>query len=175
MPPKDVGYTLVNTDGVIPKKWRDIALETTNNGNERINRINYETYVLQALRKPLRTKQVWVVGVDRYRNPEQDLPDDLAQKRDSFYEMLQASQDAQVFIDRVQASMQKWLATLNNGLPSNPKVKLRQQGKNRIHLSPLSRRSEPLNTMALKREIGKCWSDIGLIGLLIKEVDLRLG
>ncbi|KPC50971.1 Uncharacterized protein AC509_4332 [Pseudomonas amygdali pv. morsprunorum] len=163
----------VPTDGVIPKKWRDIILEKTSNGDERVNRINYEVCVLQALRKRLRTKEIWVVGADRYRDPEQDLPADFAEKRDSFYEMLQAPKDAQVFIDRVQASMHKWLATLNDGLPSNPKVKLRQQGKNRIHLSPLERQAEPPNTAALKREIGKRWSDVELIDI-IKEVDLRL-
>lgn len=66
--------------GVIPNKWRDIVLEKTRDGDERINRINYEICVLRALRKRLRTKEIWVVGADRYRDPEQDLPADFADK-----------------------------------------------------------------------------------------------
>lgn len=163
----------VPLESVIPNKWRDIVVETTQNGDERINRINYEICVLRALRKRLRTKEIWVVGADRYRDPEQDLPIDFAEKRDSYYELLKAPMDAQVFIDQVQAAMRQWLATLNDGMPSNPKVKLRQHGKNRIHLSPLDRQAEPPNTAALKREIGRRWSDVELIDI-IKEVDLRL-
>ncbi|PRP68684.1 DDE transposase [Chromobacterium amazonense] len=160
--------------GVIPNKWRDIVVETGLNGDERINRINYEICVLRALRKRLRTKEIWVVGADRYRDPEQDLPVDFAEKRDSYYDLLKAPKEAKDFIDQVQATMQHWLTTLNDGLSSNPKLKLRPQGKNRIHLSPLEKQAEPPNTAALKREIGQRWSDVELIDI-IKEVDLRSG
>jgi len=33
--------------------------------------------VLQALREKLRCKEIWVVGANRYRNPEEDLPADF--------------------------------------------------------------------------------------------------
>jgi hypothetical protein len=42
-----------------------------------------------------------------------------------------------------------WLERFNDGLPDNPKVRLRQQGKNLIHQSPLDRQAEPPNTAAL--------------------------
>ena len=163
----------VPLEGVIPKKWRHIVVEKSKDGTERIDRINYEICVLRALRKRLRTKEIWVVGADRYRDPEQDLPTDFATQRDRYYELLQTPKDAQVFLDQVQASMRQWLETLNDGLPNNPKVRLRQQGKNRIHLTPLDRQTEPPNTEALKGEIGRRWSDVELIDI-IKEVDLRL-
>ena len=142
-----------------------------------INRINYEICVLRALRKRLRTKEIWVVGADRYRNPELDLPADFATKRDYYYELLKAPKDAEVFIKQIQDSMQQWLEKLNAGLPHNQKVRLREHGKNKnkniIHLTPLDRQPEPPNTAALKREIGRRWSDVELIDI-IKEVDLRL-
>lgn len=163
----------VPIDSVIPKKWRGIVVETRADGVERINRINYEICVLRALRKRLRTKEIWVECADRYRDPEDDLPTDFAAKRDSYYELLQAPKDGQVFIDKVQAAMRHWLSTFNDGLASNPKVRLRKEGKNRIHLSPLGRQAEPPNTAALKREIGRRWADVELIDI-IKEVDLRL-
>jgi hypothetical protein len=40
--------------------------------NERINRINYEISVLQALRERLCCKEIWVLGANRYRNPDED-------------------------------------------------------------------------------------------------------
>ena len=163
----------VPLNGIIQKKWWDIVVEQDKEGNDRVNRINYEICVLRALRKRLRTKEIWVAGADRYRNPEHDLPADFAAKRDSYYELMKVPKDADAFIEQIQGSMRQWLTTLNTGLPGNPKVRLRQQGKNLIHLTPLDRQPEPLNTAALKREIGRRWSDVELIDI-IKEVDLRL-
>lgn len=163
----------VPLDGIIPKKWRDIVVEQDKRGRYRVNRINYEICVLRALRKRLRTKEIWVIGADRYRDPELDLPVDFAAKRKSYYELLKVPRDVEVFIEKIQSTMHKWLTTLHIGLPSNPKVRLRRQGKNLIRLTPLDRQPEPTNIVALKREIGRRWSDIELIDI-IKEVDLRV-
>ena len=67
----------VPIDGVVRSGWKEIVLEKDKNGVERINRINYEIAVLQALRDRLRCKEIWVVGADRYRNPDEDLPADF--------------------------------------------------------------------------------------------------
>lgn len=61
--------------------WRDVLLESTAEGEETIERVNFEIVVLQALRTGLRCKEIWVVGADRYRNPEQDLPGDFDSQR----------------------------------------------------------------------------------------------
>jgi TnpA family transposase len=163
----------VPIDGVIPKKWLAIVVEQDKDGKDRVNRINYEICVLRALRKRLRTKEIWVAGADRYRDPEHDLPSDFETKRDGYYDLLKVPMDGEIFIEQIQGAMRKWLTTLNDGLPDNPKVRLRSQGKNLIHLTPLERQPEPPNTAALKREIGRRWSDVELIDI-IKEVDLRL-
>lgn len=163
----------VPIDGVVPRKWHDLLVEKDSNGGERINRIDYEMCVLRALRKRLRTKEIWVEGADRFRNPEHDVPADFAAKRDRYYALLKAPQDAQAFIAKVKAALRKALATLNEGLPKNPKVRLRAKGKNRICLTPLDKQPEPSHTAALKREIGRRWSDVELIDI-VKEVDLRV-
>lgn len=163
----------VPLDGIVPKKWRNIVVECDKKGKKRVNRINYEVCVLYALRKHLRTKEIWVIGADRYRNPEHDLPADFAAKRDSYYELLKVPRDVEAFIEQIQSTMHKWLTTLHTGLPSNPKVRLRRQGKNLICLTRLDRQPEPTNIAALKREIGRRWADVELIDIL-KEVDLRV-
>jgi len=38
----------------------------------------------------------------------------------------------------------------NDGLPKNPKVTLREQGKNRVKLSPLEPQPEPANILRIK-------------------------
>jgi TnpA family transposase len=163
----------VPLEGIIPKKWHDIVVEQNTDGNERVNRINYEICVLRALRKRLRTKEIWVVGADRYRNPDLDLPPDFDARRDSYYAQLNMPQDPEIFIGQIQAALRHELVTLNDGLPNNPKVRLRKQGKNLIHVTPLNRQGDPPNTEALKREIGRRWSDVELIDI-VKEADLRL-
>ena len=129
----------VPVDGIIQKKWRDIVIEQGKSGEERINRINYEICVLRALRKSLRNKEIWVTGADRYRDPAEDLPADFATNRAYYYSLLQAPADATTFITQVKDRMRHWLSTLNNGLPDNPKLRIREQGKNRIHLTPLEK------------------------------------
>ncbi|ATE60022.1 Tn3 family transposase [Thauera sinica] len=163
----------VPLEGVVPKKWHHIIVERAKDGTERVNRIDYEVCVLRALRKRLRTKEIWVEGADRYRDPEADLPADFDAKRDTYYDLLKAPKDPEVFIDQVQAAMHRWLKTFHDGLAKNPKVRLRKQGKNTIHLTPFDPLVEPPNTAALKREIGRRWSDVELIDI-VKEVDLRV-
>ncbi len=53
-------------DGVLKNDWKDLIVEVESSGQERINRVNYEICVLQALRDKLRSKEIWVVGAKRY-------------------------------------------------------------------------------------------------------------
>ena len=52
----------VPIDGVVRPQMQDILIEETSRGAPRINRINYEICVLQALRDRLRCKEIWVEG-----------------------------------------------------------------------------------------------------------------
>lgn len=68
-------------DGVVRDHWRDAVVETDAQGRQRVNRIPSEMCVLQALRDQLRCKDIWVVGADRSRNPDDDVPRDVAVQR----------------------------------------------------------------------------------------------
>jgi len=87
------------------KEFPDSLLEETANGAERINRINYEICVLQALRDRLRCKEIWVEGADRFRNPDDDLPSDFNAKRTDYYLALKQPMDVERFIDDLQQTM----------------------------------------------------------------------
>jgi hypothetical protein len=127
----------VPVDGIIQKKWRDVVIVKNQSSEERINRINYEICVLRALRKNLRNKEIWVTNADGYRDPAEDFPADFATNRAYYYSLLQVPTGATTFINQIKDRMRHWLGMLNNGLPDNPRLCIREQGKNRIHLTSL--------------------------------------
>jgi hypothetical protein len=63
----------VPVDGVVPREWRGAVIDD----NGRIERIPYELCVLRALRDAIRRREISVVGANRWRNPEDDLPTDF--------------------------------------------------------------------------------------------------
>jgi hypothetical protein len=87
--------------GAMPLVEKDAA------GHDRINRVTYEVAVLEALRERLRCKEIWVVGANRYRNPDEDLPADLEANRDEYYKALELPLDAERFISQVQDEMRQ--------------------------------------------------------------------
>ena len=164
----------VPIEGVIPPQWRELVMEQDPSGEVRVNRINYEISALHSLREGLRCKAIWVVGADRFRNPDDDLPADFDTQRTHYYAAIQQPESADDFIAGVRKAMEDALSTLNDGLPKNPKVTLRVQGKNRIKLSPLDPQPEPANILRLKADLMSRWPMTSLLDVL-KETDLRVG
>ncbi|RAM49937.1 MAG: Tn3 family transposase [Hapalosiphonaceae cyanobacterium JJU2] len=164
----------IPTDGILRSSLREIILEKDVHGHERINRINYEISVLQALREQLRCKEIWVVGANRYRNPEEDLPADFDSLRETYYQALNKPTDVDVFINSLQQAMHEALSSLDKNIPHNPKVKILQKGKGWISVSPLEAQTESTFISRLKAEIGLRWSTTSLLDIL-KEADLRIG
>src|SRR6266568_8398033 len=48
--------------GVVRPGWRELVVEHDKKGRQRVNRISYELFVLQAVRERVRCKEVWVSG-----------------------------------------------------------------------------------------------------------------
>ena len=164
----------VPIEGVIPPQWRELVLEPDARGQVQVNRINYEISALHSLREGLRCKAIWVAGADRFRNPDEDLPADFDVQRTTYYAALHQPESADDFIAGVRQAMEDALTRFNDGLPNNPKVTLRAQGKNRIKLSPLEPQPEPANILHLKAELMNRWPMTRLLDVL-KETDLRVG
>lgn len=164
----------VPIDGVIAPKWLEIVLEKDDAGVERVNRINYEICVLQALREGLRSKEIWVDGADRFCNPDEDLPADFDANRQQYYEALKLPLEAETFIAELRSRLNEALTMLNKGMPRNESVRLKDRGKNRISLTPLDEQPDPKQIVALKAEIQRRWPGTSLIDVL-KEVELRIG
>ncbi len=103
----------VPLDGVVRSLWRDAVVEKDAAGHDRVNRVTYEVAVLEALREQLRCKEIWVIGANRYRNPDEDLPSDFEANREAHYQALDLPLDADRFIRELQNEMREALGTLD--------------------------------------------------------------
>ena len=152
--------------------WRELILMPDKQGHLRVDRLKYELCVLQVLRERLRCKEIWVVGANRYRNPDEDLPTDFEVQREQYYAALNLPLDVESFLGGVQREMSEALTLLDCSLPKNPHVKILQKRHGWIALSPLNAQPEPVNLSELKRQILKRWPMTSLLDML-KETDLR--
>lgn len=167
----------VPTHRVVVGDWSSLVFRTDGRGRgrERVVRSAYEICVFQALRDRLRCKEIWVVGADRWRNPDEDLPRDFEHRRTEHYAALRKPLDPTTFIEQLRDEMRAELAALDEQLPGLDWVDVRDRGKQGvIKLSPLDAVPEPRNLRALKTEIRTRWGTVPLIDML-KEAVLRTG
>ncbi len=155
--------------------WADLVRRTDKKGRPKVVRSTYEVCTFQALRDRLRCKEIWVIGADRWRNPDEDLPRDFGARRLEHYSALRKPLDPAAFIDQLQAELRAELAALNDQVDQLGWVELRDRGKQgAIKLTPLEAAPEPKNLRALKSEIRTRWGTVPLIDML-KEAVLRTG
>jgi len=164
----------VPIDGVVRAGWRELVVQVDARGRERVERINYEIAVLQALRDGLRCKEIWVVGANRYRNPDEDLPGDFDARRDLYYEELHQPREAEAFVAALRQQMAAGLEKLDGSVTEDPTVRILDRAGGWISVSPLEAQPEPPNLVRLNAEIVRRWPTISLLDIL-KETDLRVG
>jgi len=161
--------------GVVRPMWRDLVVEKDKEGETRINRVNYELCVLDALQEKLRSRELWVVGANKYRNPDDDLPKDFEEKRTEYYEALGHPEKAEAFINTLSQEMTDALTSFDQALPTlSDHVRILDKKGGWISLTPLTAQPEPQNLRKLKAEIVKRWGITSLLDIL-KEADLRIG
>jgi TnpA family transposase len=163
----------VPLDGIVPGPWEDAIYDEDKKGTRRINRVTYEICVLQALRERLRCKEIWVVGANRYRNPDDDLPADFDAQRAAYYAALRLPQDEKVFIGEMRHELEQALQTFNQELPANKHVRLLDKRGHWISLSPLEAQDEPKNLTGIKAGLIEHWPMTSLLDMF-KEADLRI-
>jgi TnpA family transposase len=165
-----VGWHEVPIEGLIPTKWRSAVIGK----DGRINCISYELCVLSQLRERIRAKEIWVVGADRYRNPDEDLPGDFEVQRTAYYGALNLTEDARAFTGKIRAKLERELRLLNAEIPFNDKVRILLRGENRISVTPYEPLPEAKGLRTLKAEIGRRWPMTELLDVL-KETALDTG
>ena len=115
----------VPLDGVVDDDWRHLVLDEKHGGA--INRISYEWCVLTTLREKLRCKEVWVRGAYRFRNPDEDLPQDFDLRREEYYAALDQPREARTFVEGLRTKMETALTAFDAESAD------RSSGKDRHH------------------------------------------
>jgi hypothetical protein len=164
----------VPIEGVVRPGWRELVVHVDARGRERVDRINYEIAVLQDLRDGLRCKEIWVVGANRYRNPDEDLPADFDARREAYYSELHQPREAEAFMGALRRQMVAGLEKLNRSVTQDPTVRILDRAGGWISVSPLEAQPEPPNLVRLNAEIVRRWPTTSLLDIL-KETDLRVG
>lgn len=102
------------------------------------------------------------------------MPQDFSENREFYYQVLGHSQDADAFVQELKSRMNEALTSLNQSMPFNKKVRLRNADKNRICITPLDAQPEPQNINRLKGEVQSQWPTTSLLEML-KESDMQIG
>jgi hypothetical protein len=134
--------------------WADLGRRTDDKGRTKVVRSTYEVCTFQVHRERLRCNEIWVIGADRWRNFDEDLPRDFEARRLEHYAALRKPLDPTAFINQLQSELRAELGTLNEEAGRLGWVEFRDRGKQgAIKLTPLDLAPEPKNLRALKREV----------------------
>lgn len=156
-------------DGIVSKSCRKFVC--TNAG---IDRHYYEICVLEVLRERLKCKEVWVENAYKYRDPELDLLKDFKEKEQEYYSVVGHPMEYKEFIDPLKQDLRQSLLLLDNGMPHNVHVEIKEKkGKFYIHLDKYKAQELPPNIEELKQEILQQWPSISLLDV-IKETELKI-
>jgi hypothetical protein len=150
---------------VVPKAWQDAVTDE----NGRIERIPYELCVLIALREALRRREVYVQGAGRWRNPDEDLPDNFDDNRDVHYAALDKPLQAVEFVADLRRRHKAALDRLNTAMAKDTTCGVRittRRGQPWISVPKLDKLPEPKNLAAVKAEIARRWGTIVLLDIL---------
>ncbi|WP_204985265.1 DUF4158 domain-containing protein [Micromonospora globbae] len=139
----DAQFTYYPEGEVVPRHrglagdWESLVYRTARGGSKRVVRAIYELRTLEALCDQLRCKGIWVAGAAEFRNPEEDLQPDFAERRREHYAALAKPLDATEFIEQVRAEHEGELAALQDALPGLGFLEIVARGRDgAIRLTP---------------------------------------
>ncbi|WP_189316114.1 hypothetical protein [Streptomyces brasiliensis] len=130
----------VPLEGVVPDQWRATVVDDKG----RVERIPDESCTLVSLRDALRRRGIWLVGADRWRNPDDDLPTDY---EDVHYAALGQPQDAGDQ-GRLRASLDRFDRALAEGTTGGVAI-VKRHGGPWIRVSPRGMQEEPESLVAI--------------------------
>lgn len=158
----------------IATSWQDMVIEKCpKTSKAQINCFHYEIAVLEELGKYLNCKKLWISDAYRFRNPQEDTPQDFDERADYYYGLLKLPLSPKEFTKQLKKELSTALASLNTNIPDNHFVKITgKKTKARIVITPAEAQNEPVNLHILQQTINKRFATINLIDIL-KEADFR--
>ncbi len=157
-------------NGVVPNKYRSAVVDAEGY----LDRHAYELCAVLTLRERLRSREIWVTGAERFKNPDDDIPDDFETERESYYKELGLSEDAKDFTNGIKAELEDHLIAFNDELAKNDKVHVAWTTKPKFLITPLTADRPPQTLEALKGTIAETWPMTSLLDM-VKETALDTG
>jgi len=164
---KEEGLSL---EGVVPPKYRSAVIDK----DGFFDRHAYELCAVLSLRDALRSREIWVKGAEKYKNPADDIPDDFETERASYYEKLGLSQDAKAFIAKLQSDLEHYLTNFNDELSKNDNVNVAWTTDPKFLITPLKALRPPKALENLKTTLFDSWPMTSLLDM-VKETALDTG
>ncbi|MGV9838044.1 Tn3 family transposase [Nocardia niigatensis] len=167
----------VPVEGIIAAELLELMYRADSKRRQRILRSVYECGVFQTLREKLRCKEIWVIGAEKWRNPDDDLPKDFEANRAENYAKLRKPLDPKRFTAELAQEMDAELSALNEALDGKGLAWLKiadRRNAGAIQLTPLDAGPEPRNLRRLKSAIRVRWGVVPLMDMLT-ETCLRTG
>lgn len=170
---------LVPVNHVIPAGWLSVVVESHEAEDsvvsQKIHKMNYEVAVFEVLMRRLCTKDIWLEMAYRYRHPKEDEIAGFDDNPDYYFKLLDAPRQASDFVNELKTELDSQLMLLNESMQTNDKVQIMpNRKKSKIKITPSDAQPEPVNIIALKKEMMKRWAGVSLLDIL-KETDLRIG
>lgn len=122
----------------------------------------------------MRSREIWVNGAEKYKNPADDIPEDFETERATYYEKLGLSQDARAFTDKLKSDLEHYLTRFNDGLSKNSKVNVAWTTDPKFLITPLKALRPPRVLENLKTTLFDNWPMTSLLDM-VKETALDTG
>jgi hypothetical protein len=150
-------------EGVIDKEDKELVYNVDDAGKKSVDESKYRVFMLRKLDKRTKTKESFVPGAKKFRNPDDDLPADFEIKRAQYYADLDIPINPEDWIKGLQAEMVQALTELNGTIKTNDKVKITSTGK--IKLTPLKPQLPPVNLEKLGDELEQRWPQTTILDI----------
>lgn len=157
-------------EGVVPNEYIKGVIR-----GEFIDKLSYELCTIITLRKKLGTREIWVPGSEKYKNPEDDIPVDFEERRIEYYEDLNLDIDGRKFVAQLKQELKEHLLAFDQEFAKNKFVQINHANKKpTFKISPLDALPEPAGLIRVKAQIAKQWPMTSLLDMM-KETMLDTG
>lgn len=149
-------------EGVVPKQYLKAVVR-----GEYIDKLSYELCVIISLREKLGTREIWVPGSEKYKNPEDDIPQDFEEYRVQYYDDLNLDLDAKVFIANLKEELKSELLAFDREFSKNKFVNINHANKTpTFKVTPLEALPEPEGLVQVKAQFIKKWGVTSLLDMM---------
>ena len=155
--------------------WKEVILEKSDHG-PRARKHYFELCILRKLERTLKSKEVWVEGAYRFRNPDEDLPSDWEDRRIEYYQERGLPLCADEFIAPIKDKLYSSLDDFNRFLTRKQDVFISHpRGGERgiFNVPKIEKRPERPLIQKIKQDVISQWGIQDLLDIFL-EADRRV-